>query len=193
MTGGPRGPGPAVETALAVFVIAYAVQRTAELVVSSRNARRLAARGGRLERSDGFGLIVGLHVLLPILLAVEVLGAGVAHPGRAWPAWCVAWTGAQLLRQLSMAQLGDRWTARVWVVPGEPRVTRGVYRWFPHPNYLGVVVELVAGPMMFGAWRTAIAVSVVNAIALARRLRAEERALSRAETESPANGATVSS
>lgn len=185
MTAGPHA-GPGVGIALAVFVAAYVAQRTAELVVSSRNARRLAARGGRLERSDGFGLIVALHVLYPILLVVEVLGTGKAHPGRAWPAWAAVWITAQALRQLSMAQLGDRWTARVWVVPGEPRVRRGVYRWFPHPNYLGVILELLAGPMMFGAWRTALGLSALDLIALTRRLRAEERALRRAEAEAPA-------
>jgi len=194
MIDGPHAAWPGVGVALGVFVLANVVQRTAELVVSSRNARRLAARGGRLERSDGFGLIVALHVLYPILLVVEVLGSRTARPSHAWPAWAAAWVVAQALRQFSMAQLGDRWTARVWVVPGEARVSRGLYRWFPHPNYLGVIVELLAGPMMFGAWRTALALSTINAIALARRLRAEERALRRAEAEGTESGlATVSS
>jgi hypothetical protein len=43
-----------------------------------------------------------------------------------------------------------------------------------------VVLELFAGPMMFGAWRTALAISALNAMALAVRIRAEERALDRA-------------
>jgi isoprenylcysteine carboxyl methyltransferase (ICMT) family protein YpbQ len=39
------------------------------------------------------------------------------------------------------------------------------------------VLELFAAPMMFGAWRTALVISALNALALATRIRAEEKAL----------------
>jgi hypothetical protein len=38
------------------------------------------------------------------------------------------------------------------------------------------------GPMIFGAWRTAILISALNAVALAVRIHAEEEALDRAES-----------
>ena len=44
-----------------------------------------------------------------------------------------------------------------------------------------MVLELFAGPMMFGAWRTALAISALNAIALAVGIHSEEQALHRAE------------
>ena len=71
---------------------------------------------------------------------------------------------------------------RVLVVPGAPLVRSGPYRWMEHPNYIAVALELLAGPMMFGAWRTACAISTLNAIALGVRIRAEERALDRASS-----------
>ncbi|HEY6572729.1 MAG TPA: isoprenylcysteine carboxylmethyltransferase family protein, partial [Candidatus Eisenbacteria bacterium] len=64
---------------------------------------------------------------------------------------------------------------------GEPRVRRGPYRFLAHPNYLGVVLELAAIPLLFGAWRTALAAGILNAILLAVRIRAEARALLAAE------------
>jgi methyltransferase len=56
-------------------------------------------------------------------------------------------------------------------------VRRGPYRFLRHPNYLAVVVELIAAPLLFGAWRTAIAISALDLVALAIRIRAEEAAL----------------
>ena len=67
---------------------------------------------------------------------------------------------------------------RIWVLPGATPVRRGPYRWLRHPNYLAVVLELAAAPMMFGALRTALAVSALNLAVLGLvRIPAEERAL----------------
>jgi methyltransferase len=63
------------------------------------------------------------------------------------------------------------------VLPGAPLVRRGPYRWLRHPNYVAVIVELASAPLMFGAWRTALAASALNLAALAIRVRVEERAL----------------
>jgi len=73
--------------------------------------------------------------------------------------------------------LGERWTVKIWVLPGEPLVERGPYRWLRHPNYVAVVLELIAAPMMFGAWRTTIVITLLNALALRVRIREEEKAL----------------
>ena len=66
------------------------------------------------------------------------------------------------------------------VVPGMGRVERGPYRyrWLPHPNYLIVVVEGIALPLVHSAWITAIAFTVLNAILLLKyRIPTEDRAL----------------
>ncbi|HSQ60636.1 MAG TPA: isoprenylcysteine carboxylmethyltransferase family protein, partial [Acidobacteriota bacterium] len=89
------------------------------------------------------------------------------------------------LRAASMRALGDRWTARVLVVPGEPRVRAGVYRRLAHPNYLGAALELAAVALLFGAWRTALLATAANALLLAFRARVESAALAAAEREAP--------
>jgi methyltransferase len=73
--------------------------------------------------------------------------------------------------------LGPRWTTRIIVVPGELLVTRGPYRFVDHPNYLVVIAEIAILPLVFGLWQVALLFSLLNAIALAVRIRAENQAL----------------
>lgn len=167
-----RVPIEALITTLAVI----AVERSCELWLSWRHERALRARGGvEFGRAHFLGFVL-LHVGYPIAMAVEVIRGG-ARPFPYWPALVPAIVLAHVLRFTAIAALGDRWHTRVWVVPGEPPVRRGIYRWLRHPNYVAVVVECAAIPLAFGAWRTAIAASAFNAVMLAVRIRVEERAL----------------
>lgn len=162
--------------ALAVFLAVLIIERGWELSLASRNAVRVRARGAVESGAAHYPWIVVLHVLWPAGLAAEVL-LGHARPPAWWPGALAALAVAQALRLLSIQALGDRWNSRILVVPGEPPVTGGIYRFLAHPNYVGVVIELASGPLMFGAWRTALAASAANAVLLAVRIRAEERAL----------------
>jgi len=98
--------------------------------------------------------------------------------------WLVVWVSAQALRYAAIHALGDRWNVRVVVVPGMAPVHSGIYRWLRHPNYLAVLMEFIAAPMMVGAWRTAILATVLNAPMLALRIRRENEALQRAAVDS---------
>ena len=172
-------PDLAVRWWLGVFLGIVLIERMFELALSTRNAARVKARGAREHGAGHFPLLVLVHVLFFLFLVVEVAWLG-ARPGPAWPWWSSLWLAAQALRVAAIHALGDRWNVRILVIPGAPLVKRGPYGWLQHPNYLAVVLELIAGPMMFGAWRTAAAVSALNAIALWIRVRAENRALGRA-------------
>jgi methyltransferase len=174
MSAGAAGPVPAA--ALAVLLATVAAQRVAELAISARHTRRLVAAGAVEHGRSQFPLFVVLHALWPLALAAEVL-AGNARPGPSWPVWLALFAAAQVLRYAAIAALGERWSVRVLALPAAPLVRRGPYRWLRHPNYLAVIVELAAAPMILGAWRTALAASAVNLAALALRVRVEERAL----------------
>jgi methyltransferase len=174
MSAGAGGPAPLA--ALAAFLGVLAVQRALELWLSARHVRRLLAAGAVEHGRSHFPLFVVFHTLWPVALACEVVAGG-ARPGPLWPAWLTLYLAAQALRGAAIAALGERWTVRVLVLPGAPLVRRGPYRWLRHPNYVAVVVELASAPLMFGAWRTALAASALNLAALAIRVRVEERAL----------------
>jgi len=166
-----------------VMLIVMVGQRFAELVISARHRPRIRAMGGVEYGASHFPLIVAVHTLFPILLLFELAHHGV-HPGPFWPLWLLVWILAQLLRYSAMRLLGDRWNVRIWVVPGMAPVQSGLYRWIRHPNYVAVVMEFIAVPMLFGAWRTAIAISVLNAPVPALRIRRENEALQRAAVDS---------
>ncbi len=170
----PSGVAPVWE--LALFLVVLAAQRVGELVLSAGNTKRLVARGAREYGSGHFPLLVLVHVLFPLCLTAEVVALG-ARPGRLWALWLGLWLAAQALRYAAVRALGERWSVRILVLPGEPLVRRGPYRFLRHPNYLAVIVELLAAPLMFGAWRTAIAISLLDLVALRIRIRVEEVAL----------------
>ena len=87
---------------------------------------------------------------------------------------------AQALRWWCITTLGKQWNTRVIVVPGGGLVAGGPYRFFSHPNYVAVVLEGLALPLVGGAWITALVFTVLNAALLTVRLQVENRALTHA-------------
>ncbi len=163
------------------LLAAVVAMRGVELAVSARHARRLRARGAVEHGQGHYPAMVAFHAALLAACALEPW----LSPAP-WPApWRVAVTCAgaaavllaQALRWWVIATLGERWSTRVLVLPGAPPVQGGPYRWLRHPNYLAVAVEVLALPLACGAWRTALAGTACNAVILAVRIRAEERAL----------------
>jgi methyltransferase len=163
-----------------VLIGAIAVERLAELVVSTRNARWSFARGGVETGREHFPAMVALHVGLLVGAPVEVLVAGRPFlPWLGWPMLALVVAG-QALRWWCVASLGRHWNTRVIVVPGAPLVDRGPYRRLRHPNYLAVVVEGLALPLVHTAWITAVVFTALNAAVLRARLRVENAALAAA-------------
>ncbi len=160
-----------------VLIAVVAVERLAELVVSRRNADWSLAHGGREYGRRHFPPMVVLHTGL---LAGALLEVWVARrpfvPELGWPMLAVV-IGAQGLRWWCITTLGRRWNTRIIIVPGLPRITHGPYRWLRHPNYVAVVAEGVALPLVGTAWITAVAFTLLNAAMLTVRIRAENRAL----------------
>ncbi len=161
-----------------LLVAATAAERIAELVLSNRHARWALARGGTESGRGHFPAMVALHTGLLVACVAEVhLADRPFLPALGWPALAVV-LAAQALRWWCIATLGPRWNTRVVVVPGLPLVRTGPYRWLRHPNYVAVVAEGVALPLVHTAWVTAVVFTVLNAVLLLGfRIPAEERAL----------------
>lgn len=160
------------------LVVAVAVQRLWETGRSKRNVAALLARGAEEHGAGHFPVMVALHGSWLVACAAEAWFAVPEPPPT------VLWVGAlivlavgQALRLLAMRALGERWTARVIVLPGAPLVEHGLFRWIRHPNYVGVILEIAALPLVYGAWRGALAFSIANALLLRHRIAVEEEAL----------------
>jgi methyltransferase len=166
-----------------------ACERVAELVVSARHANALLRRGGTEYGFGHFPVMIVLHVGLIAGCVLEpLLGHRAFVPALGWTMLAVT-VAANALRWWCIATLGERWTARVIVLPGAPLVRSGPYRWFAHPNYVAVIVEGAALPLAGSAWITACAFTVLNAALLTVRIRCETRALAAAAPEAVARAA----
>lgn len=154
-----------------------AVERLVELFIARRNLRQQLARGGVEYGARHYPVMVALHtgLLVGCLLETWLLN----RPFLPWlgiPMVAVL-LAAQGVRYWVVAELGRRWTTRVVVVPGEPLVRTGPYRFFRHPNYAAVVAEGIALPLIHTNWMTAIAFAVGNGWLLMERIRVENAAL----------------
>ncbi|MBP0937848.1 hypothetical protein J0X20_30125 [Streptomyces sp. KCTC 0041BP] len=157
-----------------------AAERIAELAVARRNARWSLARGAREYGRGHYPAMVALHTALLVGCAVEPWAAGRPFvPMLGWSALALA-ALAQGLRWWCITTLGPRWNTRVLVVPGLPLVAGGPYRLLRHPNYVAVVVEGAALPLVHSAWLTAAAFTALNAALLTVRIRCEDTALTTA-------------
>lgn len=118
--------------------------------------------------------MVAAHAGLVTLPLLEVWG----HPRRRPRArWLAVLAAATALRVWSIRTLGEAWNARAAVPANIEPVTAGPYRYVRHPNYLAVALEFAAVPLVAGAWKSAVALSLLDAAVLADRIGAEERLL----------------
>jgi methyltransferase len=169
-----------VTSQLAYFALLLLVgaERLYELRLSKRNADLAFARGGVEMGREHFGWMRVLHAGFLLACALEVAWFHRSFDPRVGLPMLALALSAQALRYWAIASLGPRWNVRVIVMPGEPVVTDGPYRWVRHPNYAAVVLEGVAIPLIHGAWLTALVFSALNALLLRVRIQVEERALS---------------
>ena len=156
----------------AEFILALVTaQRGAELLLSRRNTQRLMARGAVEVAPGHYPLMVTLHASW--LIALWVFG----HDQGVSPLALAAYLVLQGLRAWVMLSLGARWTTGIIVLPNQPLVARGPYRFLRHPNYAVVAGEIAVLPLVFGLLWIAAIFTALNAAVLFIRIRAENRAL----------------
>ena len=160
------------------IVAAVVIQRLFELRLAQRNKKEILKRGGRERDTNSLKLVKLLQVswwiaaiaevwlldrpFIPVLAAVALAAMGIG----------------QLLRYLSMRSLDWRWTLPIMTVPNLPVVDTGIYRYLRHPNWLGVLLEITALPLIHSAYLTAIVFTIVNAFLMSQRIQTEEKVLS---------------
>lgn len=159
------------------FLALLVAERLGELALSRRNAAWALGQGGVEVGRAHYRVMTALHTAFLLACALEPLVFGREFPGApGWACLGVA-AAAQALRYWAIATLGRRWNTRVIVLPQAEPVTGGPYRYLKHPNYVAVVLELAAVPLVFGGYLTALAFSLANAALLFVRIRVEEQAL----------------
>jgi methyltransferase len=153
------------------LLAAIGASRLQELRISSANEK---VRGGRRAAPGTYAAIVALHVALLTLPLLEVSARDVRRPRWGWVAVLAAATG---LKAWSIRSLGEAWNVHAAVPAHLEPVVDGPYRFIRHPNYLALILEFAAVPMVAGAWVSAIVLSALNAALLFVRIVDEERLL----------------
>jgi methyltransferase len=167
----------AMTTAYLTLLAMVGIGRLAELRISRRNQRQLEKQGVRKLSEPHFRWMVLLHggVLAGAAVEVTMLHRPLI-PALAIP-MAVLFVLANILRWWVMGSLAEHWNVEVMASSRVGVVTSGPYRWIRHPNYVAVVMELFALPMMHTAWITALAGTAANLEILRRRLDVEEDVL----------------
>ena len=168
-----------VDTRVAYLLLLALVvaERLVELVMSRRNERRARERGGVEAGAGHYPWMVLLHAAFLAACPLEIWWLDRPFVPALGFSMLGLMAAAMALRYWTIHTLGDRWTTRVLVVPGMTPVTGGPFRYLRHPNYLAVILEIAALPLVHSAWGTAVFFSLANGILLRVRIRAEERAL----------------
>jgi methyltransferase len=147
-----------------------------EAVLAARNDRALRRAGAREPAGDVYGVMQAAYPGCFLLMLVE----GALQPDAPRAAF---WIGAAVfgagkaLKYWAIGTLGPRWTFRVLVPPDSERIRRGPYRWLAHPNYVGVVGELIGVAIAMRAIVTGPLAVASFSILMLLRVRVEETAL----------------
>lgn len=161
------------------FVAFIAIQRVYELFLSKRHERAILAQGGKEHASEHFLVMKLVHStwLLAMLLEVFMLKRSFSYYIFV-PALLLTLAG-QFLRYAAITTLKERWTVRIMTIKNAPPVDHGIFRYIRHPNYLGVVLEIFAIPLLHQAYLTSLIFSLANGLLLWVRIGEEEKALAR--------------
>jgi methyltransferase len=154
------------------ILLLVTLQRLGELVLSRHNTRKLLARGAIEVGANHYPLMVLVHAAWLISLWIW---------GRDQDVNLVAlalFVALQVFRVWILATLRSRWTTRIIMLPGEPLVVSGPYKYFSHPNYAVVVGEIALLPLALHLPLLALIFTALNAAVLVIRIRTEVRALS---------------
>ncbi|TCS96948.1 isoprenylcysteine carboxyl methyltransferase family protein [Hazenella coriacea] len=156
--------------------LAVIVQRVYELYLAKKNERWLKLKGGFEVGRKHYPMIWITHVLFFAGILLEVL-LGAQVP--AWVGFPLAlFLLTQVLRIWCIRSLGRYWNTKIWIVPQSSLQMKGPYRYLRHPNYLVVMLEVLVFPLIFGAYWTALSISILNTyVLLAIRIPIEEKAL----------------
>jgi methyltransferase len=158
-----------------LILLAVALLRAWELAFSWRRLREAQAQGGAvLIPEPVYPVMVAVHAGWLGGGLLETWLRGYPYPGAlALPA-LLLWMAALALRGWVLAVMREHWNVRLIERANQPVIATGPFRYVRHPNYLAVIVEIAAVPLLLGAYVTAALGSLANGLVLVWRIRREE-------------------
>lgn len=151
-------------------------QRLVELLIARENAKWIIKQGGYEVGASHYPIMVLMHSTFFIFLIAEVKVFN-HHLSPVWILFLSLFLLAQAGRFWCLFSLGKFWNTKIMILPNAKVVNKGPYQLMRHPNYLIVTVELLALPLIFNAFATAIIFTLLNIWMLSIRIPMEEKAL----------------
>lgn len=159
-----------------IFITFLICQRLVELVIAKRNEKKMLAKGAVEYDKEGYKYIVLMHIcfFLSLIAEYNFLSRDIN------PLWLIFFSIFLLMqfgRYWVISSLGKYWNTRIIVLKGTSLIKKGPYKYFKHPNYIIVCIELAVIPLIFSCYFTALFFTILNLILLKRRIKIENRAL----------------
>lgn len=155
-----------------------AAQRILELVISKRNEVWLLSRGAIQYGAGHYRFIVLMHICFFLSMFEEFFFIkGHKELNIINYSFLVFFILLQFGRVWVLVSLGKYWNTKIYRIKRRPLVKTGPYKYLKHPNYIIVTLEIIALPLIFNLYYTALVFSVLNAIMLSIRIKAENKAL----------------
>ena len=155
-----------------IFIAFLITQRFTELYISKRNERWLLSQGAIEHGREHYPYIVALHTLFVVSLIAEYYLSGGPPMSRIF---LLLFVLLLIFKYWVLSSLGLYWNTKIYRIPGAVAVRKGPYKWFKHPNYVDVVLEIAIIPLVFHLYYTALIFSVLNVIMLSVRIRVENK------------------
>ncbi len=161
-----------------IIIVFCTLQRIGELFIAKRNEKWIISQGGKVIPETNYIFMVILHTSWLVSLIyfsffdhLKILNLNLFIIGISF------FLLGQFFRIHAITTLGKRWSTRVCVLPDAPVVKSGLFKMIRHPNYVGVVLELLFLPLAAGLWKVSFFFTLLNAIILFFRIRFEEQML----------------
>lgn len=153
-------------------------QRLVELIISNHNEKWLLSRGAVQYGRNHYKFIVLMHVCFFVALIQEYMFHSMHKELNILNySFLVFFFLLQFGRVWVIATLGKFWNTKIFRIKKRPLVKKGPYKYFRHPNYIIVTLEILVLPLVFNLYYTAIIFTVWNAIMLTIRIKEENKAL----------------
>ena len=156
-----------IDTYLMVYII---FARFFELILSKKNTTKLIQEGAKECYGFHYKFIVLFHIVFIVFFLAKSFSNSIFNINYLYVFFIV-----QIFRYKIIYDLGEFWTTKILVI-NKPLVKTWMFRYFRHPNYMVVFLEVILVCLFFNDFYSLIVFSVINSVLIATRIFFEEKA-----------------
>jgi len=155
-----------------VVIALFILQRLTELFISKKNEKWLLVKGAVEYGQSHYPYMIALHAGFVLAVVCEYY----LSPGKVISfSFLILFIVILITKIMVINSLGKYWNTKIYRIPNFKPVKTGAYKFIRHPNYILVVCEIITFPLIFHLYYTAIIFTLLNAIMLSVRIKAENQ------------------